>query len=54
LVIGISPKEMIRVDNIVGIAGGTGKAEVIHGALIGRNIHVLISDSTTALKVLEM
>jgi DNA-binding transcriptional regulator LsrR (DeoR family) len=54
LVIGISPEEMMQVDNIVGIAGGAGKEEVVHGALTGKNIHVLISDSKTALKVLEM
>lgn len=54
LVIGISPEEMMQIDTVVGIAGGPVKAEVIHGALIGKNINVLISDSMTAEKVLEM
>lgn len=54
LVIGVSAKEMMQIDTVVGIAGGLEKAEVIHGALKGKNINVLISDSMTAKKVLEM
>ncbi|NBC66407.1 MAG: winged helix-turn-helix transcriptional regulator [Bacteroidetes bacterium] len=54
LVIGVSPDEMTEIDTVVGIAGGLEKAEVIHGALTGKNINVLISDSMTAEKVLEM
>lgn len=54
LVIGVSPEEMMQIDTVVGIAGGLGKAEVIHAALTGKNINVLISDSLTAKKILEM
>lgn len=54
LVIGVSPEEMMQIDTVVGIAGGVEKAEVIHGALTGKNINVLISDSMTAEKILEM
>lgn len=54
LVIGVSPEQMIQINTVVGIAGGPGKAEVIHGALWGENIDVLISDSITAEIVLEM
>lgn len=54
LVIGVSPEEMMQIDTVVGIAGGREKAEVIHGALSGKNVNVLISDSMTAEKVLEM
>lgn len=54
LVIGVSPEQMMKIDTVVGIAGGPGKAAVIHGALTGKNINVLISDRITAEKVLEM
>ncbi|MDZ7720245.1 MAG: sugar-binding transcriptional regulator [Balneolaceae bacterium] len=54
LVIGVSPEEMMQIDTVVGIAGGPKKAKVIHGALTGKNIDVLISDSMTARKVLEI
>lgn len=53
LVIGVSPEEMTAIDTVVGIAGGPEKAEVIRGALNGKNIDVLISDSLTAPKILE-
>ncbi|WP_310685921.1 sugar-binding transcriptional regulator [Aliifodinibius sp. S!AR15-10] len=53
LVIGVSPEEMMAIDTVVGIAGGQDKAEVIHGALNGKNIDVLISDSLTARRILE-
>lgn len=54
LVIGVSPEQMMQIDTVVGIAGGLNKAEVIHGALTGKNINVLISDSMTAEKILEI
>ncbi len=54
LVIGVSPEEMMQIETVVGIAGDLKKAKVIHGALVGKNINVLISDSMTAEKVLEM
>lgn len=54
LVIGVSPEQMMQINTVVGIAGGPGKSKVIHGALTGRNVNVLISDSMTAEKVLEM
>lgn len=53
LVIGVSPKEMMQIDTVVGIAGGQEKAKVIHGALTGKNINVLISDSMTAERILK-
>ena len=54
LVIGVSPDEMVQIETVVGIAGGPGKAKVIRAALTGKKINVLISDSLTAQKVLEM
>ena len=44
---------MKKIDTVIGIAGGAGKAEVIHAALCGNNINVLISDTQTAEKVLN-
>lgn len=52
LVIGISPQEMQKVDTVVGMAGGSEKKEAIKGALNGKNIDVLITDSLTAKKLL--
>lgn len=54
LVLGVSPEQMMQIKTVVGIAGGPEKAEVIHAALMGKNINVLISDSQTAQKVLEI
>ncbi|MFH5883633.1 sugar-binding transcriptional regulator [Halalkalibaculum sp. DA3122] len=53
LVIGVSPEEMMGIDTVVGMAGGPDKVEVIEGALNGKNIDVLISDSLTAKRILE-
>lgn len=54
LIIGVSPEQMTQIDTVVGIAGGPEKAEVVHAALTGKNINILISDSVTAQKVLDM
>lgn len=54
LVIGISPEQMMQIETVVGIAGGVEKAEVIRGALTGKNINVLITDSLTAEKVMAI
>lgn len=53
LIIGVSPEQMMNIDTVVGIAGGVEKVDVVRGALMGKNIDVLISDSLTAEKVLE-
>lgn len=53
LVIGISPEQMTAIDTVVGIAGGEQKVSVIQGALNGKNIDVLITDSQTAGKLLD-
>lgn len=54
LVIGVTPGQMTKIETVVGLAGGPQKADVIHAALKGGKINVLISDSCTAEKVLEM
>jgi DNA-binding transcriptional regulator LsrR (DeoR family) len=52
-VIGITPKEIKKVDTVVGIAGGPEKTDVIRGALNGRYIDVLITDQQTAAELLD-
>jgi len=38
----------------LGVAGGDGKAEAILGALRSKYVNVLVIDSTTARKVLDL
>lgn len=52
-VIGVSPEEIKQVDTVVGIAGGREKVDVIHGALSGNYIDVLITDHQTATQLVE-
>jgi len=54
LFIGMLLKEFKRVETVVGIAGGTDKFEAIVGALRSGYINVLITDSTTASKLMEL
>ncbi|SMO53834.1 transcriptional regulator [Gracilimonas mengyeensis] len=53
LTIGITIDQIKAIDTVVGIAGGVEKREVILGALRGKFIDVLITDSRTAEMVLE-
>lgn len=48
LVIGISIEELKQIETVVGIAGGSQKVDVIHGALKNKLIDVLITDQQTA------
>lgn len=52
LVIGISLEEIIKINTVVGIAGGVEKIDVIRGALNGNFIDVLITDNQTANKLI--
>jgi DNA-binding transcriptional regulator LsrR (DeoR family) len=51
-VIGVTLEQLRDVDRSVGIAGGARKYEAIRGALRGRWINVLITDRTTAERLL--
>lgn len=51
LFIGMSLKDYLNVDNVVGIAGGPPKYEAILGALAGGGLDVLITDHVTAKKL---
>ena len=52
-VIGITLEQLAQVRRVVGVAGGPGKFQAIQGALRGRLINVLITDSVTAERLLQ-
>ena len=52
-VIAIELADLQRVDRVVGIAGGRRKLAAIRGALRGRRINVLITDRTTAERLVK-
>ena len=52
-VIGITLKELKKIDRVVGITGGPQKEKVIRAALIGKLINVLITDQQCAKKLIE-
>jgi deoxyribonucleoside regulator len=54
LVIGIPVSELKRRDTVIGVAGDALKAEAILGALRGRFINVLVTDSEAARRVLSL
>jgi DNA-binding transcriptional regulator LsrR (DeoR family) len=51
-VIGITLDQLKQSGRVIGIAGGPGKLPSIMGALSGKFINVLITDSVTAEKLL--
>ncbi len=51
--IGLSMDDLVSIPVRIGVAGGTGKINPILGALRGGLINVLVTDSTTALAVLD-
>lgn len=53
-VIGIDLLSLKRIDIRVGVAGGSSKAQTIHGALRGGYVNVLISDEQAAKRVLAL
>jgi DNA-binding transcriptional regulator LsrR (DeoR family) len=52
-VIGITLDELKKIDRVVGVTGGPHKEKVIHGALVGKLVNVLITDQLSAKKLLE-
>jgi DNA-binding transcriptional regulator LsrR (DeoR family) len=52
-VIGITLEQLKQTRRVVGIAGGPEKSPAILGALRGKLINVLITDSLTAEKLLQ-
>ena len=53
-VIGLTLNQIQEIHHVVGIAGGAAKLAAIGGALEGRLIHALITDHTTAHRLLEL
>ncbi|MCC7354453.1 MAG: sugar-binding transcriptional regulator [Anaerolineae bacterium] len=53
-VIGVSLGDLHRVGYVVGVAGSEAKARAILGALRGRHVNFLITDSRAAAQVLEL
>jgi DNA-binding transcriptional regulator LsrR (DeoR family) len=53
-IIGITLEQLKRTPKVVGVSGGPEKLAALHGALRGGLIKVLITDSLTAEKLLEM
>jgi DNA-binding transcriptional regulator LsrR (DeoR family) len=51
--IGLTLKEISRIDQVVGIAGGEAKVQAIHSALIGKLINVLVTDHRTAQEIIS-
>ena len=50
----IRHKDLLSIPVRLGVAGGEGKVQAILGALRGKYINVLVTDSMTARKVLEL
>ena len=53
-IIAMPVKELLRVPYSIGIAGGELKAEAILGAIRGKYINILITDSNAGEKILEI
>lgn len=51
--VGILPDQLRAVPTVIGIAGGTEKAEAILGTLRAGLLHILITDTTAARAILE-
>jgi DNA-binding transcriptional regulator LsrR (DeoR family) len=52
-VIGITLEELKKIEWVVGVAGGVEKLQAIRGALLGKNVNVLITDQHTAMELLR-
>jgi len=50
----ISTENLLKIPYLIGIAGGEAKAEAILGALRGKYINILITDSKAAAKILKI
>ncbi|MBW2057213.1 MAG: sugar-binding transcriptional regulator [Deltaproteobacteria bacterium] len=51
-VIGVGLDELRKIRTVIGVAGGVGKVDAIHGALKGGYVNVLITDEETAGRLL--
>jgi deoxyribonucleoside regulator len=53
-IVAMSVRELLGVPYSIGIAGGELKAEAILGAIRGKYINILVTDSTAAEKIMEI
>jgi deoxyribonucleoside regulator len=53
-IVGIELEGLHEVGQVIGVAGGEAKAAAILGALRGGHVNVLVTDDTTARKVLAL
>jgi len=53
-VIGISLEDIKKINRVVGMAGGTDKFEAVLGAIRGRYINTIITDTLTARRLIEV
>jgi len=53
-IIGIELEALHDIEQVIGVAGGEAKAEAILGALRGGHVNVLVTDETTARRVLAL
>ncbi|WP_293174675.1 sugar-binding transcriptional regulator [Oceanithermus sp.] len=53
-VIGIDHEALRNIDTVIGVAGGSVKAQAIYGALKGGYVNVLITDEAAARRVLAL
>jgi DNA-binding transcriptional regulator LsrR (DeoR family) len=52
--IGISLQQLQRIPVVIGVASGVDKAEVIHGAMKGKFITILVTDEAAAMRIVSM
>lgn len=52
--LGVTLDELAQLPTIVGVAGGTEKAQAIYAALTGKRINGLVTEETTARAVLTL
>jgi DNA-binding transcriptional regulator LsrR (DeoR family) len=52
--IGIGIKTLQKIETVIAVAGGEGKAEAILGALRGRYLNLLVTDDLAARKILAL
>ncbi|GAL37634.1 LsrR transcriptional repressor of lsr operon [Vibrio maritimus] len=52
--ISIRPEKLRDIPMVIGVAGGTVKAEAILAALKGQYINALVTNEATATKILEL
>ena len=52
-IVGLDLDQIRQIPRVIGVAGGEAKSQVIRAALIGRLVHVLVTDELTAARLLD-